>query len=137
MKRRKLLIFADGGAKNNPGPAGIGLIFCDEKKKELEKYGKFIGNTTNNQAEYQAVIEGLKRAAEKYKAKEVCFYLDSQLVVEQLNKKFKIKNKNIAPLFIKVHNLSLKFSKIEYKHIPRAKNKKADKLVKEAVKKKS
>jgi len=134
MKLKKLVIFADGGAKNNPGLAGVGLVFYDERKKELEKYQKFIGEATNNQAEYQAVIEGLKRAAQKYRAKEVIFYLDSQLVAEQLNHKFKIKNANIAPLFIQVHNLSLKFNKVKFFHIPREKNKIADKLVREAIK---
>jgi ribonuclease HI len=129
---KKLIIHSDGGARGNPGPAAIGVIITDEKGKLVDKISRSIGETTNNQAEYQAILAGLD-LAHKLKAEEVHCYLDSELVVKQLRHEYKIKNKELAPLFVKVHNLSLQFKKITYTHIRREQNKAADKLVNEAL----
>ena len=135
---KKLLIFSDGGARGNPGPGGIGIIFCDEKGKVLKKISKFIGETTNNQAEYKALIEAIK-TIKKFPISNsqfliICF-LDAELVVKQLNGEYRVKDADLKPLYEKVKNLS-KDLNITFKHIPRKKNKLADKLVNMAIDKK-
>lgn len=126
----KLQIYTDGGARGNPGPSGIGVVIKYDDK--ILKFSKFIEHSTNNQAEYKAVILALEEA-KKLKAKEIDFYLDSELVVNQLNRKYKIKNKDLSFLFIQIWNLSSNFNKITYNHIPREQNKEADKLVNQAI----
>lgn len=128
----KLIINTDGGSRNNPGPAAIGVIIKDQAGRVIKKFSKYLGEKTNNQAEYLAVIEALK-IAKTYKAQALDFYLDSQLVVEQLNKNFKIKDKKLSSLFVQIWNLSLNFNKINYYYIPREKNKEADKLVNQCL----
>lgn len=128
----KLIIYTDGGARGNPGPAGCGAAIYNEKKELLEGLSKFIGNTTNNQAEYQAVILGLERAKE-LGVKEIDFFLDSELVVKQLRREYKIKNQDLASRFLEIHNLSQSFRKITYTHVRREFNKEADALANEAM----
>ena len=128
----KLIIYTDGGARNNPGPAGIGVVAYDEQKNRIFQISKYIGNATNNQAEYQAVLAGIKKAFE-LKAKELIFYLDSELVVKQLNREYKVKNKDLASLFVQIYNVILDFKKVTFQHIPREMNKEADRLVNEAI----
>jgi len=127
----KLEIYTDGGARGNPGPAGIGVVIKDGDKI-VRSYSKHIGKATNNEAEYQALILALQKAKE-FKPFQVRCFLDSELVVKQLNHEYKIKEENMAALFIKVWNLILDFEKVEFIHIPREKNKEADKLVNEAL----
>ena len=127
---KKAILHTDGGARGNPGPAGIGVVLeIGDNKKEFKKY---IGEATNNQAEYQALILGLTEA-EKSGAEEVDCYLDSELVVKQLNREYKVKNEGIAPLFIKVWNLAQQFKKTKFIHVFREDNKEADRLVNEAI----
>jgi len=128
----KLITFSDGGARGNPGPAGIGAVIYDAEKNKVAEISRYLGETTNNQAEYRALIAALHKSAE-LKAKEVECYLDSELVVKQLNREYKVKNAELAPLFLEVHNISLSFKKIRFIHIPREKNKEADKLANEAM----
>jgi len=132
MKNKKIFIYTDGGARGNPGPAGIGAVLYNEDQEVLAEISKYLGQATNNQAEYKALIFGLKKALE-LEAQEVSCYLDSELVVRQLNREYKVKNKDLAPLFLEVHNISLGFKKITFTHIPREKNKQADKLANEAM----
>ena len=128
----KLKIYTDGGARGNPGPAGIGIVFYGEKNRLIEKYSQAIGDQTNNQAEYKAVIFALKKA-KKLKFKNVECFSDSELIVNQLSHKYKIKDEKLQPLFIQVWNLMIDFDKISFHHIPREQNKEADKLVNEAL----
>ena len=121
-------VFTDGGARGNPGPAAIGVVIGDKN------YSKYIGRRTNNQAEYEAIIFALEQA-KKLKLQELEINLDSELACKQLNREYKVKDKDLQPLFIKALNLSLDFQKIIFKHIPREQNKKADKLVKQELKK--
>jgi len=133
---KSLYVFTDGGAKGNPGPAAIGFIIKDNSGQVLVEKGKLIGRATNNIAEYRAVIEALRWILENIKQRSltVNFYLDSILVVNQLNGLFKIKNKNLKNLVIEVKNLEKKTKgKIFYNYIPREKNKKADFLVNTAI----
>jgi ribonuclease HI len=131
-KDEKLIIYTDGGARGNPGPAGIGAVVYSGEKRKITEISEFIGEATNNQAEYKAVLAALE-TAKQLGAKEVVMYLDSELVVQQLNQKYKIKNKDLALLFVKIWNLSIGFKKITYHHIFRELNKEADKLVNKAI----
>lgn len=125
-------IFSDGGARGNPGPAGVGAVLYNEEKERIAEVSKYLGVATNNQAEYKALIfaleEALRLGVEKIEA-----FLDSELVVKQLNREYKVKNKDLAPLFLEVYNLSQKFKEIKFVHIPREKNSEADKLANEAM----
>ncbi len=128
----KLKIYTDGGARGNPGPAGIGAVAYDTKGKVIFEISQYLGETTNNQAEYRALLKAVEKA-KNIGAKEVDFYLDSELVVKQLNREYKVRNKDLQPLFVQVYNLSLSFKKISFTHIPREKNKEADKLANQAM----
>lgn len=131
MPSDKLTIYTDGAARGNPGPAGIGVVIVKDCKV-IRRCVKYIGKATNNQAEYQAVIFALEKA-KALKAKKADCYLDSELVTEQLNRKYKIKDKDLASLFIKIWNLSLDFKEINFYHVSREKNKEADKLANQAI----
>lgn len=124
---KKLTIFTDGGARGNPGPAGIGVFI-----KGAGEYKKYIGETTNNQAEYRAVILALEKAKD-LNAEELDFYLDSELVVKQLKREYRVRDADLASLFLKVWNLCAEFKKVNFTHVRREKNKEADKLVNEAI----
>lgn len=132
MNNEKIIIYTDGGSRGNPGPAGIGVVLYNEKKERIAEISKYLGVTTNNQAEYTALIEGLKKAKD-LGAKEVAVFMDSELVVKQLKHEYKVKNKDLAPLFLQVYNLSLNFFKISFTHVYREHNSEADKLANEAM----
>jgi ribonuclease HI len=126
-----LNIFTDGGARGNPGPAACAFVVKDNDDKTIHSAGKYLGETTNNFAEYNGVITALEWLAENQnKNIDYHFFLDSSLVVNQLNGLFKIKNANLRDLIIKVRILERKInSKIDYQYIPREKNFDADKLL--------
>ena len=124
-------LFTDGGSRGNPGPAAIGGVFFDGNKI-IADFSKYIGETTNNQSEYQALEHGLKLAIKNNITDLEC-YLDSELVVKQLNKEYKVKDKELAKIFVRVYNLSLKFKKISFSHVRREYNQKADFLVNKAL----
>ncbi|MDO8496473.1 MAG: ribonuclease HI family protein [bacterium] len=132
----KFLIHTDGGSRGNPGSAAIGVVIDGVGDKK--EYGEFIGVTTNNEAEYQAVIFALKKVkqlvgnANAEKA-HLTFYLDSELLVKQFNHEYKVKDEKIQKLFLEVHNLQLDFGKVEFKHVLRGKNTEADKLVNQVL----
>ncbi|MCX6807732.1 MAG: ribonuclease HI family protein [Patescibacteria group bacterium] len=126
------LLFTDGGARGNPGIGGAGAILSDAQGIILGKASQKLGICTNNQAEYMALILGLNLAI-KNKISELTVFMDSNLVVEQVSGNFKVKNADLKKLFLDVQKLILKFKKISFKHIPRAKNKLADKLANEAM----
>lgn len=127
-------MFTDGGSRGNPGPAAIGIYIETLGKK----YGECIGEATNNVAEYAALIYGLKKikqliGKDKAKKSEIECYLDSELVVKQLNHEYKLKEEYIQKNFIEIWNLCLDFKNVKIIHIPREENKVADKLVNEAL----
>ncbi len=128
MPDNKIKIYTDGGSRGNPGPAAVGVVFKNQQDQVIKEYSDYIGETTNGQAEYAAIIFGLRKAKGlKYKKVEV--YLDSQFIVEQLNGNYKIKEEGIIPLFIKTWNLRLDFDYIKFNFIRREQNKEADKMV--------
>jgi ribonuclease HI len=128
----KFIIFSDGGARGNPGPAGIGFVIKDEDENILYKEGRCIGETTNNQAEYQAIVAALEKAAEM-KGDDLHCFLDSELVVKQLNGEYKVKDPGLAQQYMKIWNLKNKFKSVKYEHVYREQNKLADSLVNEAL----
>jgi len=132
MYNKKLIIYTDGGARGNPGPAGIGAALKDVAGKVVATVSEYIGEATNNQAEYKAVIAALKKA-KQLGAEELDFNLDSELVVKQLNYEYKVKDKDLAPLFVQIHNLRIGFRKVSFKHIPREMNEEADGLANKAM----
>ncbi len=132
MAINKLIIYTDGGARGNPGPAGIGAVLYNEQRQIVAEISQYLGRTTNNQAEYRAVIVATKKAL-NLGAKELEFFLDSELVVKQLKREYRVKNKDLAPLFLELHNLSVNFKSISYTHIPREQNKEADRLANKAM----
>ena len=128
----KIIIYTDGGARGNPGASAIGAVIGSKG------YAEFIGEGTNNEAEYKAVIFALKKAKallgkEKIKQTEVKLHSDSELLIRQLNGEYKIMEPRIQQLFIEVWNLKIDFGKIQFTLIPREKNKEADKLVNEVL----
>ena len=134
----KIIIYTDGGSRGNPGPAGMGVVVANEKGKMMKEYSGFLGVKTNNEAEYEAVIFGLKKikallGKEKIKNTEIEFRLDSQLIARQLNGEYKIEEERLLPLFIKIWNLKIDFGPIKFSEIPREQNKEADRLTNEAM----
>jgi len=130
----KLTIFTDGGARGNPGPAATGVVIKNTAGKTLAAWGEYLGEQTNNYAEYMALIAGLKKAHE-LKTVEVECFLDSELIVKQMRREYKVKEPTLQKLFILAYNASAQFKKVSYRHIPRAENKEADALVNETLNK--
>ncbi len=132
MKNKKLILYTDGGSRGNPGPSGVGVVILDENKKKVKEFFKYIGEATNNIAEYSALIYGLEEAA-ALSAGEVLVHMDSELLVKQLSGEYKVKNADLKPLFEKALGILKQFNSFEVKHIERSKNKEADKLVNKAL----
>lgn len=135
-----LEIFSDGGSRGNPGPAAIGAVIRGinketKKNQDLKEISEFIGVATNNVAEYTAVIRALEWVENNIKDEmSVDFFLDSQLVVEQLNGNYKMKNEGLKPLFWEIKGLIMGIGcKVSFTHIPREENKEADALVNKAL----
>jgi ribonuclease HI len=133
---KKLIVYTDGGSRGNPGPAAIGAVLNDEKGGRVAEISEYIGETTNNQAEYRAVVAAIEKA-KSLGAEELDFFLDSELVVKQLKREYKVRDKDLAPLFMKIYNAMLGFKKVTFTHVRREFNKEADKLVNEALDKAS
>lgn len=129
-------IFTDGGARGNPGPAAIGIVIKDEHNKVLKKHAECIGSTTNNQAEYKALIKGLDLVKDLQPAEVHCF-LDSELVVKQMRQEYRVKDPGLQPLFLKAWNLSIALGKVKFSHIPRAQNAEADEILNQELDKRS
>lgn len=132
MEIKKLIIYTDGGARGNPGPAGIGAIAKTPDGEIIFEVSEYIGETTNNQAEYKAVVAAILKAKE-LKVEEIDFFLDSELVVKQLKREYKVKNKDLAPLFVKIYNAVMEFKKVTFTHVRRELNKEADVLANKAM----
>ena len=124
-------LYTDGGARGNPGPAAIGGVI-KKHGQVLDEFSQLIGATTNNQAEYRALIQGLALAHDRGVVSIDCF-LDSELVVKQLGGAYRIKDAGLKELAHRVQILSRKFDHISFTHISRYANKRADQLVNKAL----
>lgn len=127
-KYDELLIYTDGGSRGNPGPSAAGFVIQDAQERLLFEGGKYLGITTNNQAEYQAVKFALEKAYE-IGARRLSFRLDSQLVVNQLNGIFQIKNRDLWPIHQSIKEVVKRFDKVSFTHVRREFNKEADAIV--------
>lgn len=132
----KLTTFTDGGARGNPGPAATGIVIKDENNHTLDSYGEYLGEQTNNFAEYSALISALKRAKE-LGATEVECVLDSELVTKQMQGFYKVKEPTLQKLFLQAYNAAAQFKKVKYRHTLRANNKEADAEVNKILDKKN
>lgn len=128
----RLRMFTDGASRGNPGEAGIGVLIEDESGHILKRLARYLGKATNNQAEYTALIDGLKAAAE-LGAYEVSVFADSELVVKQMKGEYKVKNADLQEKHGEAKRIAAGFKKIAYTYIPREKNREADALANEAI----
>lgn len=134
MAENKIIMYTDGGSRGNPGPAAIGVYIETLEKK----YYECIGTRTNNEAEYEALIFGLKKIKQiigkgKIKSVGVECFLDSELVVKQLNHQYKLNDLKVKEFFLEIWNLMIEFGEVKFFHVRREKNKVADALVNEAL----
>ncbi|MEO7803494.1 MAG: ribonuclease HI family protein [Actinomycetota bacterium] len=125
-------LWTDGGARGNPGPAGIGVVLKGPEGDVIEEIGKTIGKATNNVAEYEGLIAGLELAA-KHKVAKLEVYMDSLLVVQQMRGIFKVKHKGLLPLYDKAKVLVGDFDQVRLHAVPRGENAHADSLVNQSL----
>jgi ribonuclease HI len=130
--RAKLVVHVDGGARGNPGPAAIGVVVSDAEGALLEQLGEPIGETTNNVAEYRALLRGLERAR-ALGAREVEVVGDSELVAKQVNGQYKVKHAGLKPLHAEALRALAGFERWRVHTVPRAQNAGADRLVNAAL----
>ena len=132
-------LYADGGSRGNPGPAGAGAVVFNETGKRVVEVADYLGVATNNIAEYEAVLRGLKALLKEFpedyfKTAHVAIRMDSKLVIEQLKGAYKVKHPNLVPRYLEVKNvIARNFANISYAHVPREKNKDADALANQAM----
>jgi ribonuclease HI len=135
--KNKYTIHTDGGARGNPGPAAIGFVIEGSDITKVMK-GEYLGETTNNEAEYRAPIMALKKlksiiGGDRAAEASVEIFMDSELVMKQMNREYKIKHDGLQELFMELWNLTIDFGSVTFRHVPRAKNAAADKLVNQAL----
>jgi ribonuclease HI len=136
---KKIIIYTDGASRGNPGKAAMGVVFCNEKGDIIKECSEYLSDrATNNEAEYNAVIFALKKfkllfGKQLAKNTDIEIRSDSELLVKQLNGKYKILDEKIQPLFLKIWNLKFDFKSIKFKSLSRDKNKEADRLANEAL----
>ncbi len=127
QERSCIRIYVDGAARGNPGPAGAGVVIMDDNGIVIDEGSCYLGERTNNQAEYAALIVGLSKAR-SINPESVTIFSDSQLLVKQMRGEFRVKNEKLRPLFEEAVSILDSLSKVEFVHIPRNENKRADKL---------
>ncbi len=135
---RKLIICIDGGARGNPGPAAVGIAVYNEQGQTLKEWSEYIGEATNNEAEYTAAITALKKLKQWLGKKlalasDITMKSDSEFLVKQMKGKYKVQKPEIQQLFLELWNLSLDYENLKIQKIAREKNERADALVNEAL----
>ncbi len=126
------ILKSDGGARGNPGPAGAGFVLEDERGTVIASGGRYLGETTNNVAEYEGLLWGLEVAAE-VGISEITVQCDSELIVKQINGQYRVKHPNLKPLYARVRSLLDRFRSARVVHIRREHNTLADALANEAM----
>ena len=137
MKTRKhagIRIFSDGASRGNPGPSAIAFIFLSVDDRPLKRYSRFIGTGTNNQAEYKALIRALEDASDLTDG-NITSYLDSELVVKQLNGEYRVRNLVLRGLWLEVERIKERFRTVSFQHVPRTNThiREVDKMVNETL----
>jgi len=127
MKIKKAVIFTDGASRGNPGPAAIGAVIKDEQDRVVATISQRIGRTTNNQAEYRAIVAALGKAI-SLGARQVILHSDSELAVKQINGRYRVKNAALKPLYQQVKRLQGSLEYFSIIHVPRWQNAEADRL---------
>ena len=131
-RSHKLIVETDGAARGNPGLAGAGVIIKDEHGRRIETIGKYLGVTTNNQAEYRALIEGL-RAVARHQPESVTVRMDSELVVKQMNGQYRVRHPELLPLYVEAVEAAAALPDVTFVHIPREQNPGADQVANMAI----
>ena len=132
LRLKRMSIHADGASRGNPGPAAIGVIIKDQRDRLIASISRRIGKTTNNQAEYRAVIAALEEAI-RLGASQVDVKMDSELIVKQVNGSYRVKKDTLKPLYQQVKQLQGSLERFTITHIPRQQNSEADKLANRAL----
>ena len=127
-----IIVWTDGAARGNPGPAGAGAQLTTPEGEVVGEIAEGLGETTNNVAEYTAAIRGLERAAE-LGATDVVLRSDSQLLINQLSGRYRVKSEHLIPLHRRLRALARGFERIRFEHVPRERNTEADRLANEGV----
>ena len=125
-------LFTDGASRGNPGEAGAGIVLLDDDNQEVVARSRYLGRSTNNVAEYKALILGLETATQ-LGCSRLAIFMDSQLIVRQVQGRYKVKNANLKPLFDDVKSLLANINKWSIDHVPRAENKRADELANRGI----
>jgi len=128
----RLRVYSDGAARGNPGPAGAGAVLVDDSGNVVAELGRYLGDQTNNVAEYQGLLLGLRRALD-LGAREIEVLADSQLVIRQLAGVYRVRNAGLRPLFDEAKKLLGRFHHVELRHIPREMNGAADEMSNRAI----
>ncbi|HEX7589268.1 MAG TPA: ribonuclease HI family protein [Anaerolineae bacterium] len=128
----RLILFTDGAARGNPGPAAMGVVLTDAKGKVIEEHGRVLGEMTNNEAEYRALLWGVERAQANL-ANEIEVRSDSELLVRQLKGIYRVRAANLKPLFEQARSALARFERVSIHHIPREQNRRADALANAAL----
>jgi ribonuclease HI len=129
---KRLVVYTDGAARGNPGPAGAGVCIQDPDGNVVAEVERFLGNATNNVAEYSALLCGLERA-EELGADEVEVRSDSELVVRQMRGEYRVRHPGLRQLVSRAHELARAFASVEYVHVRRELNREADRLANRAI----
>jgi ribonuclease HI len=116
--KTKLRVYSDGASRGNPGPSAIAFLVLTDDGKVIKRYSKYVGMKTNNQAEYEALINALEYASGLTDQEVVC-YMDSELVVKHLNRDYQVRDSKLKPLWLKANELTKGFSKVAFTHVPR------------------
>lgn len=131
-KEQSLRLYTDGASRGNPGEAGAGIVVLDDRGREMIAQGKYLGTCTNNVAEYQALLLGLTEAS-RIGDGTIDIFLDSQLIVRQIQGVYRVKSSDLQPLFTQVKELLSSFADFTVSHIPREQNKRADQLANQGI----
>lgn len=132
LPAEEIILYIDGAARGNPGRAGVGVVLRDKRGKVIEEAGQYIGETTNNVAEYRALLEGLKRSLARG-VKGVEIFSDSELMVRQINGKYRVKSPSLLHLYMEAMKLLSSLTHWKIAHIPREQNSRADALANMAI----
>ncbi len=132
MGRKALNIYVDGASRGNPGKAGIGVIVYDDRNKVIRRFKQYLGRTTNNVAEYMALIYALQEGLISRNS-SLTIHTDSELVIKQLEGKYRVKDELLKMLFKQVEHLKEGFEEVKIKHIDGKENKEADRLANQAI----
>ena len=128
-----IILYIDGASRGNPGKAGIGVVLKDKENKVIEEVGQYIGETTNNVAEYRALLEGLKRALARGGVTGVEIFSDSELLVRQIHGEYRVKAQSLLHLYMEAMKLLNNLTRWKITHIPREQNSRADALANMAI----